>query len=158
MNGNESLKIRGDLQILIDQPDKPRDIIEVPNTILIGGKSAVAKSLGYDIGGSFQFYVDRMLFGDGGEESGVPRDVSASRTSLFGETRANISVVASSSPDFENQVIFTAVLTTSHANGYDLNEAALQMANGSLFSLVTFGGISKTSLMTLTFNWTLTVV
>ena len=151
------LKIRGDLQI-IKEENGEIEIIDGLNTVLMAGKSAVVRSLGYDIGGSFQYYIDKMLFGDGGEESGVPKHVPSSTTALFGETRANVSTAASFSPDAENQVTFTTVLTTSHANGHTLNEAALEMANGALFSMITFGGIAKTASMTLTFNWTLTVV
>jgi len=153
----DELKIKGSLEILIDDNGSfDRKIVE--NTVLVNGKNAVVKSLGYDIGGSFQFYVDRMLFGDGGEESDVPKRVDPTNTALFGNIRANVSANASFSPDVLNQVVFTSVLSKSHAVGHRLNEAALQLANGNLFSMLTFSGIPKSDTMTLTFNWTLTVI
>lgn len=153
----DEMKIKGTLSVMIEDGDWKEERL-LSNTILLTGKSAVVHSLGYDIGGSFQYYVDRMIFGDGGEESGVPKRVSVTSTSLNGDTRASVSASASFSPDVQNQIVFTSVLTGSHAVGYTLNEAALQLANGGLFSMVTFPGLPKTSTMTLTFNWTLTVV
>ena len=153
----EIITLKGEVTIEIDYGDHKETRV-IPNTVLLGGKGAVIASLANDIGGSFTNYIDRMVFGDGGEESGVPKQVKASYTTLFGQTRAQVSATPSRPPDVVNQVTFTSVLTTSHANGFTLNEAALQMGNGSLFSLVTFSGIPKTSTMTLTFNWSMTVV
>lgn len=157
MKNDDNIKIKGILSVDIEDGD----LIEtrtLNNTVLLGGKNAIVKGLAYDIGGSFQYYVDRMLFGDDGEESGVPRRVNPSNTSLFGNTRASVTANPSLLSDVPNQVVFTSVLTESHAVGYTLNEAALQMANGALFSMVTFSGIPKSDSMTLTFNWTLTVI
>lgn len=154
---NDSLQIRGRVEILLDH-EGGRDRWVIPNTVLLNGKRAVVRSLAYDIGGSFTNYIDRMVFGDGGEESGVPKAVKASYTGLFGTARAAVTATASLLPDVVNQVVYTSVLTPSHAVGFTLNEAALQMANGGFFSLVTFPGIPKTPSLTLTFNWTLTVI
>ena len=62
-------------------------------------------------------------------------------------------VVANIDVNNESQVIFTSVVAFSEGNGFNLNEMALQMQNGDLYSMATFPGISKTQQMQLTFNW-----
>ena len=48
--------------------------------------------------------------------------------------------------------IFLTV-TYTDANGSTLNEMALVMNDGSLYSMATFGDIVKTNTMQITFNW-----
>ena len=48
---------------------------------------------------------------------------------------------------------FTAVVAKTDPYVGVMNEMALQMANGDLYSMVTFPDLTKTSLMQLTWSW-----
>ena len=99
-----------------------------------------------------------MLFGDGGTSGGTFKTVETQRNGLFGITRASKPVISTVDPSIQTQVVFTSVLTFDDANGFALNEMALQMANGDLYSMVTFADLNKTSNIQVTFNWRLSFV
>jgi len=154
----ESVTPKGHVQAIIEYDDGRSEIIEFPNTILRKGREALASSLAYDIGDSYNFYISRMLFGDGGTTGGATKFVNTNRNGLFGITRANKPVIATVDPNVPSQVIFTSVIAFSEANGYVLNEMALQMNNGDLYSMVTFPDLTKTAQMQITWNWRLSFV
>ena len=131
---------------------------EFKNTILRKGREALAKSLANELGDTYQFYVNRMLFGDGGTSGGSVKYVDTVRNGLFGITRASKSVIAQVDPNIPSQVVFTAVLGFSDANGYAINEMALQMSNGDLYSMATFLDLNKTDQMQITWNWRISYV
>lgn len=149
----EELKTKGWVQAIIDYKSGEQEIIEFPNTILNKGREALASCLARDIGDGFNFYINRMLFGDGGTASGSTKYVASSRNGLFGITQVSKPVIASVDPNINSQVIFTSVISFSDGNGAVLSEMALQMATGDLFSMVTFPDFTKTSQMQITYNW-----
>lgn len=161
----EEMGCRGDVQILVESRGG-LEVVEFRNTILRTGREALALSLANRTGGDFDFFVSRMLFGDGGAVGGVPKSVQTDRTSLFGTTRVSKPVVANIDPNNGSQVIFTSVVSYDEGNGFNLNEMALQLHGSvppsgespSLYSMATFPGISKTSLMQLTFNWRISFI
>lgn len=161
----EAMGCRGDVQIVVEKRGRV-EVVEFRNTILSSGREALALSLANRIGGDFDFFVSRMLFGDGGATGGVPKTVQANRTALFGTTRVAKPVVANIDPNNGSQVVFTSVVSYDEGNGFEINEMALQMhgsvvPNGnapSLYSMATFPGISKTPLMQLTFNWRISFI
>jgi hypothetical protein len=155
---SENIKPKGHVEAIIENKNGEITTLEFPNTILDLGRNALAKSLANDFGDAYEFFISKMLFGDGGTTGGVPILVDSGRTGLFGVTRANKSVISTVNPDVSSQAIFTSVLKFDEANGFTLNELALQMRNGDLFSLVTFEGIGKTSSIQVTFNWRLNFV
>jgi hypothetical protein len=150
--------VYGHVQAIIDYKSGERAVIEFPNTILRTGRNALAASLANDVGGQFNFYISRMLFGDGGTAGGVVKFVDTARNGLFGITRANKPVIAQVDPNIPSQVIFTSVVAYSEANGYTLNEMALQMNTGDFYSMVTFPDLTKTDQMQITWNWRLSFV
>lgn len=150
---SDKIKSIGIVQRIIDFDSGERQILEFPNTVLAKGREALASSLARQIGDSFDFYVNRMIFGDGGTSTGLTKFVSASRNGLFGVTRASKPVIASIDPSVPSQVIFTSVIAKTEANGSVLNEMALQLATGDLYSMVTFPDLTKTSQMQITWNW-----
>lgn len=150
--------VSGYVQGIIDYKDGSKKLIEFPNTILRTGRYAIASGLANDIGDQFDFYVNKMLFGDGGTSGGAVKFVDTARNGLFGITRANKSVAAQVDPSIPSQVIFTSVVSYSEANGYTLNEMALQMNTGDLYSMVTFPDLTKTEQMQLTFNWRISII
>ena len=66
----ELLKCRGDVQVLISFKDGSEETLEFRNTILKTGREALALSLANRIGDDFDFFINRMLFGNGGATGG----------------------------------------------------------------------------------------
>lgn len=159
MNISESVKIYGEVERIIQYKDSSRvDVAVMPNAILTTGRQAMAKTLGNFVGDSPEFFVTRMIFGDGGTEAGVKKYVNEGRNGLFGVTRLTKPVIASLDPDITTKVIFTSVITFDEGNDVALNEMALQMASGDLYSMLTFNDLNKTSDMQILFNWRLNFV
>jgi len=154
----EFIQPKGTVERIIEYKSGEREIIEFPNAILAKGREAIAASLARNIGDSFSFFVNRMVFGDGGVSSGVTKFVNSSRNGLFGITRVSKPVIASIDPNIPSQVIFTSVIAFTEANGYALNEMALQMATGDFYSMVTFPDLTKTSQIQITFNWRISIL
>ena len=157
----EKNALTGEVEAIIDYLDGSRRIIgydKIPNTVLKGGRQALAKSLANQIGNSFNFYVTRMLFGDGGTYNGVKKYVNYDRNGLFGTTRLSKPVLANIDPSISTQVIFTSVIGFDDIVGVVLNEMALQMSTGDLYSMTTFPDLTKTAEMQITWNWRLSFV
>lgn len=154
----ESITLKGDVEGIIEWEDGRKEKVEFHNTILRGGRTALAAALANNIGNSFDYFISRMLFGDGGTSGGVPRRVDETRTGLFGSAQVSKPVISNVDPNNSTQVIFTSVVAFAEGNGTILNEMALQMNSGDFYSLATFPGISKTSQMQITWNWRLSFI
>ncbi len=155
------IKVRGDVQMIIEHLCGRREVREFPNTIMTTGREALAAAISNSFTGNYSLYVNRMIFGDAGTSGGGSntKRVSADRNGLFcGTPVASKSVIAAVDPNITTQVVFTSVLSTSDANGYALSEMALQMANGDLYSMVTFPELNKTSDFQITWNWRLSFI
>ena len=148
----------GDVEIIQEWKDGRKNKFDIHNTILLTGRRALCKSLANQIGDSYQFYITRMLFGDGGTQSGVKKYVNAGREGLFGVTRLSKPVISSIDGSIPTQVILTSVIKFDEIIGVTLNEMALQMANGDLYSMTTFADLNKTEDMQITLNWHLNFV
>ena len=158
MKTNDALKSKGDVVALIEWKDGKRKEIGFNNTVLLSGRRALARSLANSFGDSYDFFVARMIFGDGGTQSGVKKYVDAGREGLFGVTRVSKPIIANIDVGVPAQVIFTSVITFDEAIGITLNEMALQMATGEFFSMVTFPDLNKTEEMQITWNWRLNFI
>jgi len=158
MKMTSDITTRGDVEIITEWRDGKKETQDVRNTILLTGRRALCKSLANQIGDSYQFYITRMLFGDGGTQSGVKKYVNAGREGLFGVTRLSKPVIAGIDGSIPTQVILTSVITFDEIIGVTLNEMALQMANGDLYSMTTFADLNKTEDMQITFNWRLNFI
>jgi hypothetical protein len=154
----DPINAQGDVDIVTDWLDGRRDFVSIRNTVLLSGRRALAKCLANAIGDGFEFYITRMLFGDDGTQSGVKKFVNANREGLFGITRLSKPVLANIDNTIPAQVIFTSVIKFDEGVGLTLNEMALQMANGELYSMTTFPDLNKTEEMQITFNWRLNFV
>lgn len=155
---NEFIQIKGDVQRITEYSDGRIEIVEFPNTILKKGREAMASSLANDFGASYPYFIHRMLFGDGGTVDGQTKYVDTHRNGLFGLTRATKPVISRVDTNIPSRVVFTSVLAFDDANGYALNEMALQMSNSDLYSMVTFADINKTSDMQITYNWIISMI
>lgn len=149
----ETIKTKGEVNVTIEYENGKTEERWFRNTILLNGRNALAKSLANQVDDLYQFYINRMIFGENGTTGGVPKFVEASRSGLFGITKLSKPVIATIDPSIPYQVVFTSVITKSEVNGVTLNEMALEMANGELYSMVTFADLNKSSAMQITFNW-----
>jgi hypothetical protein len=154
---NSEQWIKGTVKLIIDENGQ-QETFHYNNTVLMKGREALASCLANQIGDEFEFYINRMIFGDQGTSGGVPKYVHSSRTGLFGATVVSKPVISSVDPDNLNIATFTSVISRTEGNGYALSEMALQMANGHIYSMVTFPDISKTSSMQLTWSWSITIL
>jgi len=150
---NDSSKCYGHVTAKIINKNGEESVIDFKNAVLVGGRAELVKVLANKIGASYEQYISRMIFGDGGDDSGTPRYVNADRTGLFGLTRASKPVVASIDATNMTQVTFTSVLGFDDANGYNLSEMALVLNNDILYSMATFAPLSKTSDIQIVWNW-----
>jgi hypothetical protein len=155
---NEEVNVFGHVYGQIEHKDGTKVHFDFPNTILSKGRQALASSLAKNFTGDFDFYISRMLFGNGGTtEDGTKKYVNTSRNGLFGTLVASKPVMSSIDSDMPYQAIFTSVLRFDEANGL-INEMALQMSNEQLYSMVTFPDLNKSDEMQITFNWRLSFV
>lgn len=153
----DEIKPKGQIEIVIENINGNVETRVFNNTVLANGRNALANVLANQIGDSFTFYIDRMLYGSNGTSGGVPKFVSTSRNGLFGATVASKPIVASIDPTITSQVTFTSVLSFDDANT-TLNEMALRMNNEDLYSMTTFPDLNKTNSVQITFNWRISFV
>lgn len=161
----EFQNVSGIVEFIIENKNKNTiDRYCIKNTILKKGKEALAATLANSTIGLSQteggpsernsFYISRMVFGDGGvDDNDKTKSVAESRYSLYGTRVLTKPVIASVDPKIRTEVIFTSVVSYSEGNGNVLNEMALQMANGELYSMVTFPNLTKTENIQITWNW-----
>lgn len=151
----ETINTEGIVEFVITNEETGEIVLkEKKNTVLTIGKSILARTLANDL--TSLVYVSHMVFGQGGESGNIPRVVDPGRSSLFNSiTGTQVAVASGWSSDYPTRVTFSASLGSSIANGYVINEAALQLSNGDLFSMITFGGLTKTSSLSFTLNWTI---
>lgn len=153
---NDFIKTKGTIYLTIEDFEKGTVEQRVfYNNLLNTGKAGLASSLANQIGDTYDFFISRMIFGDGGTDGGVEKFVNPDRNGLFGITRASKPIIANIDSATPSVVTFTSVVTTADANGFVLNEMALQMNNGNLYSMATFGDVTKTSAMQMTWVWQL---
>lgn len=156
---NENISVRGDIHYQIQYADgRPPEDHEIRNVILRSGRNALARALANDVGDQYEFYISRMLFGNGGTHDGVPRFVDDGRNGLYGITILSKGVIPNVDPSMPTQVVFTSVVAFSEANNTVINEMALQMGNGDLYSMKTFPDLNKTNQMQIVFNWRISFI
>lgn len=149
----------GEVEIIEFYNDgRPTTSRTMKNAVVKTGRQALAKALANQIGNSFEFYIARMLFGNGGTQNGIPRNITEDRTGLFGLTVASKGVISTIDPTITSLVTFTSVLGFNEANNTAINEMALQMANGDIYSMRTFADLNKTPQMQIVFNWKISFI
>jgi hypothetical protein len=149
------VKTLGNITAVVEYKNGIKNFHYFPNIALSKGKEVLANFL---VNQPDKVYVKNMIFGDGGRDDNIKRTVDVSRNSLFGITRVNKPVVAQIDPLVPTQAIFTAVITREEANGYLLNEMALQLNTENLFSMATFAGFNKTEEIQINFKWVISFI
>jgi hypothetical protein len=155
---NENVKATGFVSGVIEYRNGEKKEFCFKNAVLSKGRQALASSLAKSFAGEYNFYISRMIFGNGGTAGGSKKYVNTNRNGLFGTEVASKPVLSNVDSNMPNQVVFTSVLRFNDANGSPINEMALQMSSGDLYSMVTFPDLNKTSEMQITFNWRLSFV
>ena len=146
--------VKGFIDVCIEDRKNNKLFYKINNTILRSGKSALAMSLANELSGQYYpFYINSIMFGNGGMVDGKLRTVNSERSSLFGSEVVSKSIISSIDPNIPTQATFTSVLTFDDAVGQTINEMALEMANENLYSMVTFPDLMKTSDIQITWNW-----
>jgi hypothetical protein len=155
----DTIHLKGEVELLKTWKNGKEEKIIFPNAILRKGREALAASLANEYGTNYDFFITRMLFGDGGTSAdGQPRYVDSHRNGLFGTTVVNKPIISTIDPNNASQVVFTSTISYDEGNGFVLNEMALQMNTGDLYSMTTFGGVTKSSIMQMTWTWRLSFV
>lgn len=154
----EYLKPEGLVEIIITYANGDQETVLGRNAVVRKAKEAHVLGLVNQIGDYWDFYIDKMLCGTNGTLGGVPKVVEDTRNGLFGTTLLSKSVASLVNPQVPTQAIFTTVITFAEGNGSTINELALQMKNGDLYSMITMPGIAKTSSAQLTINWRLSFI
>ena len=151
--------IRGDVEMIIEHQSGNREVFEMKNTILNTGKAALANVLTNNIEDPFSFYIDTIAFGTGGTtgDGTTPRYVDASRTGLFSPLLTK-GVISSINPSIPATAVFTSVLAYGDVPGSSINEMALFLASGGIYSMITFPNLNKTSSLQVIFNWTVSLL
>lgn len=150
---DENQRVQGFVDVCIEDLNKNKVFYTMQNAILKKGKEALAMSLANEIGDMYSFYISKMVFGDGGTLNSSPKIVDGDRSSLFGQKVISKPIIANIDPSITSQVVFTSVIKYSEINGKVINEMALEMNNGNLYSMVTFPNLTKTENMQITWNW-----
>ena len=151
---NNEQKVNGFVDVCIEDKRKNIVLYTINNTILKSGKSALAMSLANELSGQYYpFYINKIVFGDGGMIDGKLKTVNSERSSLFGSEVISKPIISSIDPNIPTQATFTSVLTFDDAIGQTINEMALEMANESLYSMVAFPDLMKTKDIQITWNW-----
>jgi len=155
---DSSIKLIGSVERIVEYKDGSTEVIKSKNTVLNKGRSALAATLANLVGDTNEFFIARMIFGDGGTTAGVKKFVNADRNGLFGVTRLTKPVTALIDDLNPSTAIFTSVITFDEINSTTINEMALQMQNNDLYSMITFPDLNKTSEMQITWNWKLAMI
>ena len=166
------IETKGFIDYVVEYKNGKSYKVSFPNVVLITGRQALAQVLTNTLGtcpstnvssttGQLvpSLYINEMFFGSNGTDTGgTPLIVSPGRKTLFGPPTAVKPVNSYVSQAVATQANFTATLLYADAVSQNINEMALSMTNGNLYSMVTFPNIFKTADMQITFNWSLNFI
>jgi hypothetical protein len=151
------IKPKGEIEIVVTNVETG-DVVKVlrQNTVLNNGRAVLARAITQDFS-EYDFYINSMVFGTGGEDGAVPKVVDPGRTSLYNEA-LSISVNKSWDPNYPTRGTFTGTISSVQGNNFTINEAGLVTSTGDLFSIATFSGLSKSSQLQFTLNWNIVFI
>lgn len=149
----ESVKILGNINLEIEYSDGKKENLKFKNSPLRQGKSALAQFVCSK--DSERIWITDMIFGDGGVEKNDKKTVNPNRNTLFGVARVVKPVVCQLDPEDPTKVIVSTILEKDEGNDYVINEMALKLNTGDLFSMATFYNLNKNEQMKLKWTWEL---
>jgi len=146
----------GQINLIIKQNDQINHL-HYKNQLLNSGRRFLLSHL-MPRPSSTPIFLKNILFGDGGTVDGKVRQVVPEMEQLFGVTRMKKEAVVQVNPEISTQLLLTVVVSESEGNDFTLNEMALELSDGTLFSLATFPDFNKTDKMELTWLWSIFMV
>ena len=148
MNQNETITMRGDVRIWIEDDNGKRVLHEEKKNLIVnGGKTLMAKLLGGDAAYKNLEHLAKIAFGTSATAAAV------TQTSLLTEILVKAATV--SYPAF-NQVRFTATMESAEGGSSTYQEIGLKSdATGILFSRLVISPIVKSSAYKITVEWTI---
>lgn len=161
MNQTDHL-CKGTILCQVMQDDVQVQEFEFPNTVLRSGRRLLAAAMGGNLlGQSFDAYISQMAFGVGGLNNlnQVIRVPETATTFLggVGNILDVVPVKAVMVPGDSPSVVFTGVLPkNATSNGQRITQIGLIMANGSFYSISTWGGFEKAVNVSASMSWRLT--
>lgn len=147
MQLEEKVPVKGVIEVKIESQSLIMNLC-FNNKVLKAGK----KSLVQAVSGQTPPLITHMIFGNGGYSQGQLSTVTEDRNELFGVAQANKKVIGQVD---DTQSMYVAALEKDECNDSPINEIALQMSTGDLFSLATFPDLVKNNEMKITFKWKL---
>lgn len=147
----ENIKAIGPIHLIIEEDGKNKKELFFTNRVLRSGHTTLCKYLINEQ--EDKPYISEIIFGDGGAEGRTPKKIHPDRKTLFGITKLNKEIVAQIDPEDLSTLVIAVVVEKNEANDCMINEIALKMSNGDLFSMATFSGFEKTEKMRLTWIW-----
>ncbi len=156
MKVGTTIKTIGTIKRIIEYRDGRKEVYCFNNAALTTGKSVFALTLANQL--ESPPYITNMLFGDGGTQNQKLQEVRSNRQRMFGITRVSKPVVVHVDPESPTQVEFTAVIEYQEATDQVLNEMALELSNGDLFSMAVFQDLHKTDDMRVSWTWALSFI
>jgi hypothetical protein len=151
------IKPKGEIEIIVTNIETGKiERILRPNTVVNIGRAVLARAITQDFA-SYDFFIDSMIFGTGGEDGGVPKVVDPGRDGLFNET-LSVSINKSWDSNYPTRAMFTGTISSTQGNNFTINEMGLVTSTGDLFSMATFSGLNKTSQLQFTLNWNIVFV
>ena len=103
---------------------------------------------------SYNFYISKMVFGTGGEDGTIPKTIDINREDIYNSV-LEVPVSPEWNIGYKTRFKCTGVISTTDCNSMRINEAGLKTEEGELFSMVTFSGLTKSSELKFTLNWTI---
>ena len=153
----DTIKPKGEIEITVKNVDTGETVtVQRSNTVLNNGRAVLARAITQDFS-AYDFYIDSMVFGTGGEDGAVPKVVDPGRSSLYNQV-LSISVNKSWDENYPTRGTFTGTISSVQGNNFTLNEAGLVTSTGDLFSMATFSGLGKTSQLQFTLNWNIVFI
>lgn len=151
----DTIQPKGFIKVKIHFKDTGKEEwFQFNNMVLDGGKIFLTKCLLENS----KLTISNMIFGDGGISNGKPKEVMPNRDKLHGIVRIKKPVVSQIDPETPTQAIFSVVIPEDEGNEYPLNEMGLELSDGTLFSLSTFGNLDKNENMEVSYWWFVTML
>jgi hypothetical protein len=145
------IKTIGQISLIIKQGGQ-KSQFSFQNQLLNGGRRFLISNL-LQRPSSTSIFLKNMLFGDGGAVNDDVKPVVPEMEQMFGVTRMKKEAVVQINPEIPTQLLLTVIVPENEGNDFALNEMALELSDGTLFSLATFPSFNKTDQMELTWLW-----
>lgn len=157
MNSVDSFSLKGHLRIIKREGESREVVYSGDNIIVNGGKLLALQQLFY-YGSGNPLYTGKVGSGGATDVGGLfLRTPTADRTNLY-TPEATVGLTKASENTAVPSITLVATVDASQCNGITINEAGFFAKDGTMFNMITFPGIVKTSLFSLDLEWSISFV